>query len=93
MTPATRKRLAWERIQRIIAHRDNPSDPVDSATLLREEASRLRTLEHRVARKMAWAFDLAAAKLDAIQDPAMQTRFQKIPNARDVAATDPTPRS
>lgn len=82
MTRTTQKARAWARIQRIVAHRDNPAAPVDAATLLRAEANRLRQMNRLApAQQMAWAFDLAAAKLDAWHDPAMQTRFQMIPNA------------
>jgi hypothetical protein len=89
MTRTTQKRLAWDRLQRLIAHRDNPAAPVDAATLLRAEADRLRQLGHPIGQRMAWAMSLAAAKLDAVEDPATRTRFKRC-SGDPVQAAKPT---
>jgi len=75
----TKKQANNDRIKRLVAHRQNPAEPVDAATLLAAEATRLlRFNKLRPARKMAWAFQLAAAKLEAWGDPASLVRYQKV---------------
>ena len=66
------------RIARIVAHKDNPAATVDAATLLRVESERLSLVGHPLGRKMAWAFLLAAAKLEAWLDPASLVQYQRV---------------
>lgn len=77
-TMRTKKQIFQDRIRRMVAHRDNPSAPVDAATMLHVESLRLSVHNHPVAKRMAWAMRLAAAKLEAWEDPAMLTRYVKI---------------
>jgi len=71
-----------DRVRRLVSHRDNPGAPVDAATLLRAEALRVSQIRNRsgypkLPRTMAWAFELAAARLEAWGDPAMTVRYIK----------------
>jgi hypothetical protein len=75
----TKKQIFRDRIRRIVAHRENPAAPVDAATLLHAEGLRLASLRGPLARKMSWAFRLAAARLESWEDPACMVRFQKVP--------------
>jgi hypothetical protein len=75
----TRKQILQDRIRRIVAHRDNPTAPVDAATLLHIEGQRLLSVGNPLAQKMSWSLRLAAAKLESWGDPACMVRYQKIP--------------
>lgn len=77
-TMSISKKAFQARIQRIVAHRDNPRHPVDAATLLHAESDRLSTIGHPLAQKMSWAFRLSAAKLESICDPATLVQFQRV---------------
>ena len=90
-TMRTKKQIFHDRIRRMVEHRDNPSAPVDAATLLHAEGLRLNAIGGPVACKMSWAFRLAAAKLESWVDPACMVRFQKVPphNARAMAQGAP----
>lgn len=71
----TKKQLLQDSTQRLAAHNHNPEAPVDAATLLKREAVRLTGMGHKIGNRMAWAFNLAAAKLDAWQDMASTVRY------------------
>jgi hypothetical protein len=87
----TKKHIFHTRIRRIVAHRDNPTAPVDAATLLHAESQRLAEIGHPLAQKMAWGMKLAASKLECWGDPACMVRFQKISPANvEVKRGEPT---
>lgn len=80
----TRKQIFQDRIRRMVEHRDNPSAPVDAATLLHAEGLRLRNLKHPLAAKAGWGMLLAAAKLESWGDPACMVRYQKVSPLNDL---------
>jgi len=84
-TMKTKKQLFQLRIRRMVEHRDNPEAPVDAATLLHAEGSRLAAIGGPLANKMSWGIRLAAAKLECWGDPACLVRYQKVPphNSQD----------
>jgi len=77
----TKKQIFQARIRRLAKHRDEPKLPVDAATMLLAEASRLQRLSGSgsgIAQKMAWGMRLSAARLESWCDPAMLTQYQKV---------------
>lgn len=73
----TRKQLFQERIKKLVAHKNDPMAPVDASTLLLAEASRIAQYNSRIVRKMAWAYRLAAYRLETMSESCPIQRYWK----------------